>query len=58
MSDVTFESITGTTSGDDAYSYYVLCGSTDSCTGITFTDIDITGGSTECSPSSLCSSLS
>ncbi|KAL1849832.1 hypothetical protein Daus18300_013145 [Diaporthe australafricana] len=55
ISDVTFSSITGSTSGDDAYSYYILCGSDSSCSGFTFTDIDITGGKTECKPdSSVC----
>ncbi|KAI3396015.1 hypothetical protein diail_586 [Diaporthe ilicicola] len=57
VSDVTFSSITGSTSGDDAYSYYILCGSDSSCTGFTFTGIDITGGKTECKPdSSVCPS--
>lgn len=56
ISGVTFEDITGTTSGDDAYSYYVLCGD-GSCTDFTWSGIDITGGSTSCSPSgSICPS--
>lgn len=55
ISGVTFSSITGSVSGDDAYSYYILCGSTSSCEKFTFTDIDISGGQTECEPDgSLC----
>lgn len=51
ISGVTFEDITGTTTGDDAYKYYVLCGD-GSCTDFTWTNIDITGGGEEsCSPS-------
>ncbi|KUI61229.1 Endopolygalacturonase D [Cytospora mali] len=57
ISGVTFKSITGSVSGDDAYSSYILCGSTSSCKDFTYTDIDITGGKTECKPStSLCPS--
>lgn len=43
ISGVTFTSVTGTMSGSDSESYYVLCGS-DSCSDFTFTDVDITGG--------------
>lgn len=50
ITGVVFEDITGTTSGDDAYNYYILCG-TDSCSDFTWTNIDVTGGSTSCSPS-------
>ncbi|KAH8654459.1 glycosyl hydrolases family 28-domain-containing protein [Tricladium varicosporioides] len=42
ISGVTFESITGTTTGD-AIDYYVLCGT--ACSDFTFTDVSITGGS-------------
>ncbi|CAI7567376.1 unnamed protein product [Penicillium bialowiezense] len=42
ISDITFTDITGTCT-DDAYNYYILCGS-DSCSGFTFTDVSITGG--------------
>ncbi|KAK7729657.1 hypothetical protein SLS53_009228 [Cytospora paraplurivora] len=57
VSDVTFDTITGSVSGDDAYSYYILCGSTSSCKDFTYTNIDITGGKTECEPdASLCPS--
>lgn len=56
ISGVTFEDISGTTSGSDAYNYYVLCG-TGSCTDFTWTNIDVTGGSTSCKPSgSICPS--
>lgn len=54
VSNVVFENISGDVT-DDGYQYYILCGSTSSCSDITFTDIDITGGTTECTPSSLCS---
>ncbi|KAF7547523.1 hypothetical protein G7Z17_g7688 [Cylindrodendrum hubeiense] len=43
ISDITFEDVTGTTT-DDAYNYYILCGS-DSCSDFTFTGVSITGGS-------------
>ena len=58
VSGVTFEDITGSVSGDDVYEYYILCGSTSSCTGFTYSGIDISGGGqTECSPSgSICPS--
>lgn len=57
VSGITFEDITGTTSGDDdSYNYYVLCGDS-SCSDFTWTNIDITGGSESCSPSgSICPS--
>lgn len=56
VSGVTFSDITGTTSGDDAYNYYVLCGD-GSCTDFTWTNIDVTGGQTSCTPSgSICPS--
>lgn len=42
ISGVTFESVTGTTTGD-AIDYYVLCGT--ACSDFTFTDVSITGGS-------------
>ena len=42
ISGITFSSVTGTTT-DDAYNYYVLCGS-GSCSDITFTDVSISGG--------------
>ncbi|KAJ5662191.1 uncharacterized protein N7477_009807 [Penicillium maclennaniae] len=42
ISDVTFTDVTGTAT-DDAYNYYILCGS-DSCSNFTFTDVSITGG--------------
>jgi len=42
ISGVTFTNITGTAT-DDAYNYYILCGS-DSCSDFTFTDVAITGG--------------
>ncbi|EFW99620.1 polygalacturonase 3 [Grosmannia clavigera kw1407] len=60
VSDVTFKDITGTVSDSDAYEYYLLCGSTSSCTGFTWSGISITGGGkTECSPSgsSICPSF-
>ncbi|CAN8098558.1 unnamed protein product [Discula destructiva] len=54
VSGITFQDITGTTSGDDAYNYYVLCGD-GSCTDFTWSGIDITGGQTSCAPSgSIC----
>lgn len=52
VSDVTFDNVTGTTGGDDAYKYYVLCGSTESCKNFTWTGFDVTGGKTKCEPSS------
>lgn len=56
ISGVTFEDITGTTTGDDSYNYYVLCGD-GSCTDFTWTNIDVTGGSESCTPSgSICPS--
>ena len=52
VSGVTFESITGTVANSSAYEYYILCGSSSSCTDFTWSNIDITGGGkTECSPS-------
>ncbi|KAJ5292730.1 uncharacterized protein N7443_008683 [Penicillium atrosanguineum] len=42
ISGVTFTGVTGTAT-DDAYDYYILCGS-DSCSDFTFTDVSITGG--------------
>ncbi|KAI7090551.1 endo-polygalacturonase D [Hortaea werneckii] len=57
VSGVTFSDITGSVDSDDAYAHYILCGSTESCSDITFAGIDISGGNTKCSPSSLCSSL-
>ncbi|KAI6892196.1 hypothetical protein KC318_g10082, partial [Hortaea werneckii] len=57
VSGVTFSDITGSVNSDEAYAHYILCGSTESCSDITFSGIDISGGDTECSPSSLCSSL-
>lgn len=53
VSNVIFENISGDVT-DDGYQYYILCGSTTSCSDISFSNIDISGGSTECSPSSLC----
>ncbi|KAF2773251.1 hypothetical protein EJ03DRAFT_305450 [Teratosphaeria nubilosa] len=50
ISGVTFEDITGSVSGDDAYQYYILCGSTSSCSDFTWSGLDISGGQTECSP--------
>ncbi|KUJ06908.1 uncharacterized protein LY89DRAFT_692256 [Mollisia scopiformis] len=49
VSGVTFDSITGSVA-DGGYEYYILCGSTSSCTDFTWTDIDITGGTSSCSP--------
>ncbi|ESZ92089.1 endopolygalacturonase 3 [Sclerotinia borealis F-4128] len=43
ISGVSFSSVTGTTSGKNAYDYYILCGS-DSCSDFTFTDVSISGG--------------
>lgn len=43
ISGITFSSVTGTTSGKNAYDYYILCGS-DSCSDFTFTDVSISGG--------------
>ncbi|KAI7716232.1 endo-polygalacturonase D [Hortaea werneckii] len=57
VSGVTFSDITGSVNSDEAYAHYILCGSTESCSDITFSGIDISGGDTKCSPSSLCSSL-
>ncbi|KAL6414307.1 polygalacturonase 3 [Ilyonectria robusta] len=57
ISDITFEDVTGTTTGS-AYNYYVLCGS-DSCSDFTYTGVSITGGSSggSCNyPSSGCPS--
>ncbi|KAJ5168452.1 endopolygalacturonase D [Penicillium canariense] len=42
ISGVTFDNVKGTAT-DDAYDYYILCGS-DSCSDFTFTDVSITGG--------------
>ncbi|TEY77323.1 hypothetical protein BOTCAL_0056g00320 [Botryotinia calthae] len=42
ISGITFSSVTGTAT-DDAYNYYILCGS-GSCSDITFTDVSISGG--------------
>ncbi|TGO38492.1 hypothetical protein BHYA_0073g00010 [Botrytis hyacinthi] len=42
ISGITFSSVTGTAT-DDAYNYYILCGS-DSCSDFTFTDVAISGG--------------
>lgn len=50
VSGVTFEDITGSVA-DSAYEYYILCGSTSSCEDFTWSGIDITGGTTSCSPS-------
>ena len=50
VSDITFSDITGSVASG-AYEYYILCGSTASCYDFTWTNIDITGGLTECSPS-------
>ncbi|KAF2007593.1 glycoside hydrolase family 28 protein [Amniculicola lignicola CBS 123094] len=55
VSGVAFKDISGTVSSD-AYNWYVLCGSTSSCMGITWSGISLTGGKTSCSPASLCSS--
>ncbi|PQE12455.1 endopolygalacturonase D protein [Rutstroemia sp. NJR-2017a WRK4] len=56
ISGVTFSGVTGTASGSDAYSYYILCGS-DSCSDFTFTDVSITGGDSSCNyPSTGCPS--
>jgi polygalacturonase len=56
ISGVTFYNVTGTVT-DDAYNYYILCGS-DSCSDFTFTDVSITGGNaTSCNyPSTGCPS--
>jgi polygalacturonase len=57
ISDVTFTDVTGTCN-DDAYNYYILCGS-GSCSGFTFTDVSISGGgeASSCNyPSSGCPS--
>ncbi|KAK7419265.1 hypothetical protein QQX98_003417 [Neonectria punicea] len=43
ISGITFEDVTGTTTGD-AYNYYILCGD-GSCSDFTFTGVGITGGS-------------
>ncbi|KAK5119296.1 hypothetical protein LTR85_007652 [Meristemomyces frigidus] len=51
VSGVTFTDITGSVSGDDAYQYYILCGSDSSCEDFTWSGIDISGGQTSCSPS-------
>jgi len=50
VSNIKFESITGSV-GSKAYEHYILCGSTASCTNFTWSNINITGGSTKCSPS-------
>jgi len=50
VSGITFESISGSVASG-GYEYYILCGSTASCTDFTWSNIDITGGLTECSPS-------
>ncbi|KAJ6019824.1 hypothetical protein N7499_003073 [Penicillium canescens] len=42
ISGVTFDNVKGTAT-DDAYDYYILCGS-DSCSDFIFTDVSITGG--------------
>ena len=57
VSGVTFSGISGSVDSD-GYDYYILCGSTSSCSDITFEDITVSGGQESCSPSSLCSSLS
>jgi polygalacturonase len=43
ISNISFSDITGTTIGS-AYNYYILCGNT-SCSSITFSGVNITGGS-------------
>ncbi|KAM3074464.1 hypothetical protein ACMFMG_002732 [Clarireedia jacksonii] len=56
ISGITFSGVTGTVSGDDAYSYYILCGS-GSCSDFTMTDVSITGGNSSCNyPSTGCPS--
>ncbi|GKZ40116.1 hypothetical protein AbraIFM66950_002442 [Aspergillus brasiliensis] len=57
VKNVVFEDITGAVGKSTAYEYYILCGSTSSCEDITFTDVDVTGGETLCSPSSVCTGV-
>ncbi|KAH8664633.1 glycosyl hydrolases family 28-domain-containing protein [Xylariales sp. PMI_506] len=55
VSGVTFSDITGSVADSSAYDYYILCGSTSSCTDFTWSNVDVTGGTTLCSPSgSIC----
>lgn len=49
VTGITFENIVGSVQSD-AYEYYILCGSTSSCSDFTWSGIDITGGLTLCSP--------
>ncbi|KAI8631654.1 glycosyl hydrolases family 28-domain-containing protein [Xylariaceae sp. FL1651] len=50
---IKFIDVTGTVTSD-AYNYYILCGS-GSCSGFTFSGVDITGGQNSCNyPSSGC----
>jgi polygalacturonase len=54
VTGVTFSDITGSVSSS-AYEYYILCGSTSSCSDFTWSGISITGGKTACVPAgSLC----
>lgn len=51
VTGITFNDITGSISSS-AYEWYILCGSTSSCSNLSYSGIDITGSSkTECSPS-------
>ncbi|KAF7532542.1 hypothetical protein G7054_g7851 [Neopestalotiopsis clavispora] len=54
ISGISFIDVTGTTTGDDAYDYYILCGD-GSCSDFTFSGVSITGGSESCNyPDSGC----
>ncbi|KAL4901381.1 glycoside hydrolase [Aspergillus multicolor] len=57
VSNIVFDGITGEVGKSSAYEYYILCGSTSSCENITFTNVDVTGGKTLCSPSSVCTGV-
>lgn len=54
ISGIQFIDVTGTTTGDDAYDYYILCGD-GSCSDFSFSGVSITGGSESCNyPDSGC----
>ncbi|KAK9786648.1 putative Endopolygalacturonase D [Seiridium cardinale] len=56
ISGISFIDVTGTTTGSDAYDYYVLCGD-GSCSDFSYSGVSITGGDESCNyPSTGCPS--
>ncbi|KAH6657882.1 endopolygalacturonase [Truncatella angustata] len=54
IAGISFIDVTGTTTGDDAYDYYILCGD-GSCSDFTFSGVSITGGDESCNyPTTTC----